>query len=276
MHPDTYAHCFYFCPANHAIESEHVQDTQDLITDDLQDKIEEYPCLWLRGILPLELVPVPEHALPPKELAAQFSSSGSVEPQDQWGSGTYFGDASGGANNMYPSIRRCGCGLVFPDSNGSPLYSANFNLPGKIQTVARAELFVLVYLMRIAQRSSCIHFVTDNLKNSETFNKGPEHADNTINRDLFSEIFKLVSGKSISLTVSWMPSHQDKKDPSEWPSFLTQNMVKANKAADEEAEKAAIRHEVPINVSTPIKFYNGLVKKIQLRLASIILALPAR
>ena len=76
-------------------------------------------------------------------------------------SGIYYGDASGGEM----------CALAGCDDAGNVLVSTRFNLPGPVQTVPRAELFVLHYLVQGAAIGSTCIFGTDNKKNADLYNR---------------------------------------------------------------------------------------------------------
>ncbi len=45
-----------------------------------------------------------------------------LEVPHKWGSGTYYGDASGGEYTRYPQLRRIGVAVVFTDTNGNLQY----------------------------------------------------------------------------------------------------------------------------------------------------------
>ena len=59
----------------------------------------------------------------------------------------YFGDASGGELTSSNDLRRCGCGLASMSDDLQLRYGVDFNLPGPVQTVGRAEAYALVYLV---------------------------------------------------------------------------------------------------------------------------------
>ena len=105
-------------------------------------------------------------------------------------------------------------------------------MPGSIQTVPRAELFCLQFLVNEAAEFSVLEFVTDNQKNAQTFNKGLEFGAKSINADLFNNIFKCIKDKQIQIKVRWIPSHlagKIAKDPtSVIPEFVSLFDIKAN------------------------------------------------
>ena len=77
-----------------------------------------------------------------------------------------------------------------------------------------------------------------------------------------------------------MPSHLDEegKPTKEIPNgvVVSETDIKGNKQADILAGIAAKRVCVPLNASAPILYYKSLVKRIQNRLAAILINLPYR
>ena len=69
---------------------------------------------------------------------------------------------------------------------------------------------------------------------------------------------------NINLTIKWMPSH--KKEGEELPQGITETDRQGNKLADVEADKAAKRASLPVNVTSTVIYYKSLVKRIQKRL----------
>ena len=107
FHTETALHMLWTCPKNKLISSHAVQSTQVLQQQAIEGSA-QHACLWLRGLLPLDLLqvntPIPDSSL--LRLFFQF-----IQPHE-WPSGAYHTDASGGENNEYPLIRRCGIGIV--------------------------------------------------------------------------------------------------------------------------------------------------------------------
>ena len=89
-------------------------------------------------------------------------------------SGTYYGDASGGDFSSLPMLRRCGAGIIHTKQIGNDIkqiWGCSLKLIGHVQTVPRAELFALHFLMQEAVEDAKIEFITDNLQNCKLFNK---------------------------------------------------------------------------------------------------------
>ena len=104
-------------------------DTQDLIPT-AERMASELPCLWLRGILPDKFTKIDDKYLPTNLLHIEYAGG-----TPTFGSGTYYGDASGGEYTRYPSLRRCGVGVCQVDENGELIWGMSSNLPGPVQTL---------------------------------------------------------------------------------------------------------------------------------------------
>ncbi len=87
--------------------------------------------------------------------------------------GTYYGDASGGQLSSYPTIRRCGVGLVSLFEEQSISMSCNFTLPGAVHTVPRGEIYTLVFFLSRACPGSNLEYITDHKGLYDTFQSGP-------------------------------------------------------------------------------------------------------
>ncbi len=276
-------HCLWTCPANAVLDDPAVQDTQNLIhTATAKCTFER--CLWLRGLLPFKYTLVPPDHQPSPEINVTFLN----ENESNWTSGTYYGDSSGGSYTSYPSIRRCGCAVVQLNPDGTFVCGARFNLPGSIQTVARGELFCLVWLVEMLQSGSDITFVTDNKGVFDTFNGGPKAGSKSMNADLYGKLFNMTIDKAIKVTVRWMPSHLQclvdgdaPDDGSEWdivdiPDDVSEFDILANAAADKHAGIVANCVALPLNITSTVIYYTHLVKRVQKRLVAIIMSLPQR
>ena len=188
--PETALHQFWTCPCNDKIKDEAVAKSQRLISAAIKGS-EKYPCMWLRGILPASKTQIPQNALPPDGITIRY-----VSPPYVYGSGKYYGDASGGCFSSVPSLRRCGCAVVQIDEEGELIHSAYFPLPGHIQTVPRAELFCLVWLVQNAEQLADLHYVTDNDGLYKCFNKGPAAGAVSSNADLYRTLFNTIYQKN--------------------------------------------------------------------------------
>ncbi len=165
-------HCFWTCPANAHIEDCTVADTQSLVQSAVAYSTDE-PCMWLRGILPSHHTAIDNTCLPSVDLNVIYEH----EVDAVWSSGIFY--------------RRCGCAVVSVDTNGQLRFGARFNLPGIVQTVPRAELFCLVWLVRRLTPLSDIEYITDNKGLYDTFLGGPRAGCLSMNADLYTLLLNL-------------------------------------------------------------------------------------
>ena len=54
--------------------------------------------------------------------------------------------------------------------------------------------------------------MTDSLVTKNTFDAGPLLVDNSVNDDLFSNIYEIIEDAKLTVTVLWMPSHSDEDE----------------------------------------------------------------
>ena len=264
------------------------------LSQSAKDGLNTASCMWLRGILPLELASIEPH----EDYIGQWAPPDILEPiYDKYddcsdreykivSSGTYYGDASGGDFSSLPMLRRCGTGVIHTKIIGNEIkqiWGCRFKLIGDIQTVPRAELYALHFLLQEAVEDAQIEFVTDNQMNSKMFNQGKEACQHVANNDLFKSIFYNIHHKNINITVRWMPSHLSKKidNPDLYPEFVlpdfvSLNDVKGNQWADDLCGKAARNATLPLHITTPIIYYKNLIVRIQRRLVAILCTLPNR
>ena len=98
-----------------------------------------------------------------------------------------------------------------------------------------------------------------------------------INEDLESIILSKINisdSKSISLTITWMPSHLcDDPTKTKTPNITPTN-IQGNKFADDYAEEAADRCQLPIDIAHKITYHWELIQRIQKRLVAITQTLP--
>jgi len=277
---DTSMHCFWMCTANDDIADEAVSASRYLIKDAITSP-EEESCMWLRGLLPLDKVTTYANRdgvivplTPPVEEIVLFNS-GPVPDGNEWPSGTYYGDGSGGEYTAIPTLRRCGVGVCIRGEDGTKLWGVWYALPGEIQTVARAELSALSTVVEHAQPGALIRFVSDNKNNVKFFNKGKDRALGSSNQDMFASIFRNIEDKGLVVRVVWIPSHTDKTHK-ELPDYITQVDVQGNKEADVLADTAAHYANLPLNETRPVLRAINRIKVIQRRLAAIVCSLPKR
>ena len=116
------------------------------------------------------------------------------------------------------------------------------------------------------------------LVTKNTFDAGPQAVDASVNDDIFSNIFDIISEAKLTVTVLWMPSHsdEDKTKKDKLPNWCTPYYVAGNKQADRLADVAARYAQIPESVAKPVRLSIDGCRQIQLRLATIVSALPGR
>jgi len=269
--PETALHTFWQCPCNNDIDHIAVKHTQVLCKEAAKG-VELFPCFWLRGIMPAEFTEIPDEYCPSTHEHIVYIN----EQDGPWESGTYYGDASGGKYTMYSTLRRVGVGVAAANSEGELSFGLHSNLPGKVQTVSKGELYALYLVVRHVCDGAVIDFVTDNFGVFSVYNSGEKSAANSANCNLYFDIFRIVSRKSLKLSVRWMPSHLSPSD--DRPSNVSQLDVHGNSHADELARKAAAAdgYQLPNAVAVPIMIVVKRLVNIQRRLSTILLYLPER
>jgi hypothetical protein len=191
------------------------------------------PALWLRGLLPSHLTELQPGNEPSEDISITYVNDNVID----WSHKVYYGDASGGEHTEYKTLRRVGVSVIFADENGLFVFGIKFNLPGAVQTVGRGELLALVVLARFLPSDAQVEFVTDNQNVFKTYNKGRLAASNSVNCDLFAELFDLIATKHLLIKVRWMPAHLSTTD--ELPTGVSSVDVLANDHADRLAKEAA-------------------------------------
>ena len=191
-------------------------------------------------------------------------------------SGIYYTDASGGEDHDSPELRRCGVGICSSpkvDPHEAP-GGLCYPLPGEVQTVPRGELHAILTVVSLAQPGAEIHIYSDN-KQAVKMCQG-QGAPKPLNNDLLCALNKLVTTKRLTLKVEWIKSHLPLWHPQDWPPGVTKHQVFGNHYADAYAGDAALRHRLPADISAPVRQAMHLVRRIQLRLATILCQLPKR
>ena len=109
---DSDLHTFWLCPHNKKIEHQAVISTGKLTQIACTDSVDA-PCLWLRGICPLQLTSIADEYLPSVEYHTKHIAYDESPIADAIAdSGIYYGEASGGRFSSYGPLIRCGVGLV--------------------------------------------------------------------------------------------------------------------------------------------------------------------
>jgi len=266
-------HQFWECPGLASSDWPEVSGSQALVPMAINEA-STFPCLWFRGMLPASLccsAPIP----PPTELLDLhlFDPHGLSPNPLVWPPGLYGTDGAGGEFSSIPELRRVGCGIArMSELDGGGgfelIWAANFPLPGAVQTVPRCELFAIVVLLEHVSHG-VVTVCSDSLVNVKIFEKGLLFASATTNGDLWRRIESAISSKRLEFRLHWVQGHLDTVAPvCDFPEIY----VAANLAADIFADKAASRCQLAPSSSSQVLFRTKLVKRIQLRLARIVIS----
>ena len=261
-------HVFWACPHNDtlALTDPHIEDSQRHIPEATLDA--QYPCFWLRGLLPTSLV---KPATPTPTLCTLQLVNGAQQPPTagQWPSGTYYTDGSGGKYGSIPLLRRCGVGIAtLMPREFTFAWGAFIALPGPSQTVPRAELFAIAAVVALATPHAQLTFVVD----AKIVYDGITHRTTTGElADLWTHLWKLVTDKGLTVHARWVKSHID-KHPDAFTQFpqLTARDVVGNSCADALADRGAAYAEIDINDANPYLYLTATLTRVQLRLIAIL------
>ena len=262
-------HAYWTCPCHQQSSDTIILDTNYLIDEAVAD--DEHQVLWNRGLLPLDLVVIPQEFKPPFKHTIHFDQ---CMPGEVWGSGNYYGDGSGGENSRYHALRRCGSGLIKADSEGNVLLSCWSVLPGDVQTVPRSEIHACLLLLELLEDGSQAMYHTDHKNLVTNYYKGKDFCKNNINSDLYAKIFDFIHDKQLTINMTWVKAHLYEDDI--LPEHMTPVDVRANKKADKMASKGAAYADLAPSISAPIKRLYYKLRLIQQRLIHIIINLPSR
>ena len=108
FHTEDAFHLLWSCPHNRTIRAHAVSATQDLVPQ-ARDGHGQNPAFWLRGMVPLDLVPVST----PYPASTDILFVGRYVPMHAWPEGIYHTDCSGGEHASFPALRRCGLGIAY-------------------------------------------------------------------------------------------------------------------------------------------------------------------
>lgn len=263
--PETELHLIWSCSANDHIADERVVSTQQYIRQATQGA-STHPCLWLRGLLPSSLVIVNTPYV--QDMQLHFVGD---YPAGTWPCGLFYSDASGGPFSSLPPIRRCGVGVaVIEQENGmhtDQLFRLKWGvfapLVGTAQSVPRAELYaVLVVVLHVQSGPSEIR--SDSKVNVDMFAQGQEACLNSVNSDLWQQIWSALTDRQVQLTFTWVKGHADNADTYEAYNVQPADLY-GNLFADKLAERAAVQYQVYTEDSFAVQWYFALVRKIQER-----------
>ena len=177
-------------------------------------------------------------------------------------------DGSGGTHSSDPRLRRVGWGaVVFVDYSKAPLGYASGHVEGA-QTVPRSELYGLVWFA--SHTSGDIEVAIDAKYVVKGFHKG-KHKLHTHHVDLWVKLWHAIGHREGRLTVLWVKSHAENEldsvidlyeDIPVWAFVL-------NKWADNFADEASLRHQLPDSVARLVKGIDAKANKVLGRLAAV-------
>ncbi len=165
-----------------------------------------FPCLWLRGRLPLSFLVVET----PHVMEESFSYTG-FSGEGFWPANVLWTDASGGTFGGVQRLRRCGGGIasVVPDGTSSCQldWGAWGPLPGVVQTFPRAELFAILVAAKRSDPHLPLMIVSDYEVHVKLFYKGSAAATNAANFDLSSRLWATCDIRAVPLVVMSCKGH---------------------------------------------------------------------
>ena len=273
--PEDAFHLLWTCECNGDILDSRVADTQCLVYQ-AREGCRDNPALWLRGLLPKQLVNINTPFPSEHECKPVFVGN---PPPATWPSGRYHTDAGGGIYSSLPLLRRCGVGIVYlcqdelafrPETIGAHLFvwGAHAIMEGSIHTVPRAELYAIMLV--VIHAIGAIVVVTDSLVNVDIFLAGRAKCFQASNADLWKRIFARIDAGEVTLELQWSKGHADDLDTYVRYKVTPLNMF-GNICADRLANIAAESAQVSMQDAMNLKWHYSIVKQIQAR-AVVILA----
>lgn len=254
-------HRVWACPCNEQITSRHVQGTQTMAAEALQEGQREHACFWVRGIVPLSWYQVPEPSAQRTRRLVAFPAAAPLR------GGVYATDGSGGKYSQDPLLRRCGWAWV-QMIEGKPGFAKFGCLEGPKQSVPRAELVAVAEVVR--ETVGDVEVLTDHLNIVKGFRKGASATALADNSDLWEELWAAVGQHQGTVRVTKVPAHADTVQKviaaglDEWPDALVGNFV-----ADALSGRAAYEAEVASEAAKAVKALREKATLILRRIAAI-------
>jgi len=216
-----------------------------------------HKCFWLRGVVP-KIVVAPSRPPPKTDLSTQVSFEG------RWTGGRYYTDGSGGRDGAIPHLRRCAWSVVRSDDNGCLTCFAFGALPGKAQSVPRAELYAILYVVERA--SGPVQIFTDSKIAVDGFKGGPNANPASAMAGLWSRFWASLKDGS---ELVWVPSHKSEADVTS--GVLPLHALVGNAMADEVATVAAAQCALPQADADRYELWKARTIAVQKRLVEIAL-----
>ena len=271
-------HLFWGCPANEGLDDPRVADSQRLAAS-ARDDMQQQPCLWLRGLLPNNLVAI--NATYENDFCWHYVGR---PPRGPWPQGRYHTDASGGQFSNIKILRRCGIGIAYLAQEEHYFQGLDFDLfedslfiwgafsplPGGLHTVPRGELQALVAIVQNVLFGD-VTIVTDSKINVDMFNMGPEHCKQSTNADLWQVFWQNVQDKQLQVEVYWVKSHVDTPQGIVEHGISTRDLI-GNGCADKLADRGAELAQVSMQDSMNVLWHYSAVKQVQARMIAILQA----
>jgi hypothetical protein len=146
---------------NKDIDSAIIRDTQHL-RHQAKDEIDQWPCFWLRALLPTQWV---KNLLDKEPNTTKYIVTGIAEQPDAFRDKVFYiaTDGSGGRYPATSQLRKVGWGVTFFDHLFRPVGTicGGIDGPWTQQTVPYAELVAFTEALGIAKQASELHFVID-------------------------------------------------------------------------------------------------------------------
>ena len=264
---ETLLHRVWGCQANRESEDQDLRASDNLV-DRALAQAGECPIFWKRGLPPKAMLQVDE----PSALLVPTL----VGDQSVWGAGgIYFGDGSGGADTADKRLRRCGFAVLQLFSCTPPFLARggmSAPLPGRRQTVPRAEIWALLELARrlgAAGATADSVYFTDCDEVLKGFRAGPGARVLSSNADLWAELWRAMALVQCAFTVKRI--YRSHVKPWEVAFGLMPIFHYAgNEFADVWAGRAAAIHRVEEGVRRSVQIVDGLTWKVQSRIVAAV------
>ena len=244
---DTERHRCWECQANEEDEDPRVAGTQQL-QGLAQQHCADEPGLWLRGIC--SKMAIFRQPVLPSRL--------STDPPRARRCSHWWTDGSGGAHTAKPWARRCGWSAVA--LGGHPRHRRREagedqlvkecqitvdavlagGLGGDYQTVPRSETTAIMEVLKEVDQDVDLFIFTDCMPVAKTWEAGAREGEDSINGDLWANIWDIIRTRTGSVHVEWIPSHTSEGDV-ESGSIARLDHI-GNTAADGIAGWAAANH----------------------------------
>ncbi len=276
---ETDAHRIWGCRA-------HKQDTVYAATDHLRARAladcTSNPALWLRGIVPADLVEIE----PPLDNPDSFTFG--ADALDRYTVGDrldapmaepgprkadvytdIYGDGSGGPFSADPRLRRCGWGWCIieatTNSSWAPV-SARFGaLPGQRQTVNRSELYAL--LDAVLATRGALRYTTDSMYVMNSWRSERYAMHTGSNHDLWQQLGKAMTDTGRApedIVLNWVPSHTDANEAI--VNGTTEKDWIGNHVADTFADKGAAEAQVDESTAALVQWLDEIAGQVITRI----------